>query len=218
MLGKIGAMASAVALGACSVFGIRAGTPQPAYRVIAQVGDAEIRAYGPRLAAQTEAEGDTDAARSAAFRRLAAYIFGANHGQSSIAMTAPVATSAAGASIAMTAPVATSAAPTGAPSGAHGLTMTFYMPPGFTAATLPVPNDPRVRIVTVPAQTVAVWRYSGSTSDTHVAAAHAALLSALAGSAWRPVGDVYDWFYDPPWTLPPLRRNEAVVEVTQAPK
>lgn len=212
MLGKLGAMASAVALGACSVFGIRSGTPQPAYRVIAHAGDAEIRAYGPRLAAQTEAEGDTDAARSAAFRRLAAYIFGANHGHASIAMTAPVATSAAGASIAMTAPVATSGA------GGHGLTMTFYMPAQFTAATLPVPNDPRVRIVTVPAQTVAVWRYSGSTADTHVAAAHAALLSALAGSAWRPVGSVYDWFYDPPWTLPPLRRNEAVVEVTQASK
>ena len=212
MLGKIGAMASAVALGACSVFGIRSGTPQPAYRVIAHAGDAEIRAYGPRLAAQTEAEGDTDEARGAAFRRLAAYIFGANHGHASIAMTAPVATSAAGTSIAMTAPVATSGA------DGHGLTMTFYMPAQFTAATLPVPNDPRVRIVTVPAQTVAVWRYSGSTGDSHVAAAHAALLSALAGSPWRPVGSVYDWFYDPPWTLPPLRRNEAVVEVTQAPK
>jgi hypothetical protein len=41
----------------------------------------------------------------------------------------------------------------------------------------------------------------------------AALLAALASGPWQAAGDAGDWFYDPPWTLPPLRRNEAVVAV-----
>ena len=28
-------------------------------------------------------------------------------------------------------------------------------------------------------------------------------------------GDPVVWFYDPPWTLPPLRRNEVAVRVTR---
>jgi hypothetical protein len=111
----------------------------------------------------------------------------------------------------MTAPVGTARADGG------GWTVTFYMPSKYTLQTLPVPNDPQVRIVTVPAQAVAVYRYSGFISDSNIAEARKALLAALAGSQWQPVGEVYDWFYDPPWTLPPLRRNEAVVLVATAP-
>jgi hypothetical protein len=209
MLGQVGALLSAMALTACSVFGIRDGTEEPKYQVIGHAGTVEIREYAPRLAAQTTvATADADAARSAGFRRLAGYIFGGNHGGESIAMTAPVATSQ---TIAMTAPVGT------APAGDGGWTVTFYMPAKYTPQTLPVPNDPAVRIVTVPAQTVAVYRYSGFISDSNIADARKALLAALAGSQWSPVGEVYDWFYDPPWTLPPLRRNEAVVDVSKTP-
>jgi hypothetical protein len=37
----------------------------------------------------------------------------------------------------------------------------------------------------------------------------------LAGSGYTASGDIVNWFYDPPWTLPPLRRNEAAVIVTK---
>jgi hypothetical protein len=39
-------------------------------------------------------------------------------------------------------------------------------------------------------------------------------MKGLAGSKWQPQGEPVAWFYDPPWTLPPLRRNEAAVPVT----
>jgi hypothetical protein len=39
------------------------------------------------------------------------------------------------------------------------------------------------------------------------------LLSKLQTTPYAPTGEVIDWFYDPPWTIPPLRRNEAAVPV-----
>jgi hypothetical protein len=35
----------------------------------------------------------------------------------------------------------------------------------------------------------------------------------LAGSGWQPAGAAEAWFYDPPWTIPALRRNEIAVPV-----
>jgi len=197
---------SGVALAACSVVGIRSGTEEPAYTVVQTIGTSlEIRQYGPRLAAETVVPGDEIAARSEGFRRLAGYIFGANHGAATIAMTAPVAT-APSETIAMTAPVAQAQTP-------DGWQVRFFMPAKYTLQTLPQPNDARVKIVTVPPEIYAVYRYSGSISAEAVAQAHAELRRLLQGSGYMPQGEVLNWFYDPPWTLPPLRRNEAAVVV-----
>jgi hypothetical protein len=199
---------SGLALAACSVVGIRSGTEEPAYTVVQSIGPSlEIRQYGARLAADTVVPGDEIAARSEGFRRIAAYIFGANHGAAKIDMTAPVST-APSETIAMTAPVAQAKTP-------EGWRVRFFMPAKYTMDTLPGPNDPRVKIVTVPAETYAVYRYSGTISAGEVAHAHDELLRLLAGTGYVPSGEVLNWFYDPPWTLPPLRRNEAAVVVTK---
>lgn len=197
---------SGLLLGACSVIGVRDGTEEPRFDVIDRAGAVEIRRYGPRLAAETTfaAESET-AARSEGFRRLAGYIFGGNQGAARIAMTAPVAQ--APERIAMTAPV-------GAARGADGWTIRFFMPASSTRATLPVPNDTRVTLVEAPAETVAVLRYAGVPSAAAAAEQRARLLAALGATRWQAAGEAFDWFYDPPWTLPPLRRNEAVVAVT----
>jgi len=199
---------SSLALGACSVFGVRDGTEEPRFSVIDHLGAVEIRSYGPRIAAETAVEGDEISARSQGFRLLAGYIFGGNTGKASIAMTAPVAQSS---TIAMTAPVA-------AARDAEGRwVIRFFMPASFTLATLPVPNDSRVRLVEVPGETMAVLRFSGSTAPEPVAARQAELRQSLAGSAWHPAGEVVAWFYDPPWTIPSLRRNEVAVAVAHSP-
>ena len=82
------------------------------------------------------------------------------------------------------------------------------MPAQWTLASLPVPNDPAVELVAVPAATYAVLRFTGSTSAEAVAPRRAELASALAGSGWVARGEPVAWFYDPPWTIPFLRRNE----------
>lgn len=195
-------------LGACSAFGIRGGTEEPRHSVVERLGDVEIRRYAPRLAAETTVPGDAYAARGEGFRRLAGYIFGGNQRRARIDMTAPVAQSGAvaGEGIGMTAPVAQEA-------GDAGWVIRFFLPAAL--AEPPAPNDARVRVVPVPEETVAVLRFSGTAPDGAIAARRAALMAALSGTAWRPSGAPATWFYDPPWTLPPLRRNEVAVPVTR---
>jgi hypothetical protein len=199
------AMVSGMVLAGCSAFGIREGTEQPRYTVLGLHEGVEIRRYAPRIAAETAVAAEEERARNDGFRRLARYIFGANRGQAKIDMTAPVAVQ--GQEIAMTAPVAQ------ARDTAGGWVIRFYMPSGWTMDTLPVPDDPAVTLVRVPEETVAVLRYSGYRGADSVAARQAELLRRLEGTAWRPAGRPYSWFYDPPWTLPFLRRNEAAVAV-----
>ena len=206
-------------LSACSVVGIRNGTEEPPHSLVERLGNVEIRRYAPRTAAETTVPGDAYSARGEGFRRLAGYIFGGNQGRVRIDMTAPVAQSGApagapagappGEPIAMTAPVAQA-------SDAEGWVIRFFLPAGLADA--PKPNDGRVRIVPVPAETVAVLRFGGLASDTAIAAQRATLLATLAGTRWRPAADPVTWFYDPPWTLPPLRRNEIAVPVAEAAK
>ena len=194
-----------LALGACSVVGVRSGTEQPRYDVVARLErGVEVRRYGARLAAETTvAAADGPAARGRAFRTLAAYIFGDNRPRAKIAMTAPV---EIGERIAMTAPVTTSGA-------GDRLTMRFLMPASFTVATLPEPIDPRVRIVPVDEETLAVLRFSGSTGPAAIAARTAELVAVVDGSPWQATRPAFAQFYDPPWTVPFLRRNEVAIPV-----
>jgi len=203
---RLPVLLSGLLLAACSVIGVRSGTEEPRFESVGRNGAVEIRRYGPRLAAETTvAAGSETAARSEGFRRLAGYIFGGNRSAASIALTAPVAQTSE--KIAMTAPVATTAA------GAGSWRVQFFMPASATRESLPLPNDPTVRIIEVPGETVAVLRYAGIANAEVAARQRAALLTALAAGPWRAAGAPFDWFYDPPWTVPGLRRNEAVVVV-----
>ena len=210
MLNRIAALASGIALAACSTVGIRSGTEEPAYTVTAHEGPIEIRSYGPRLAAETVVGADEEAARSTGFRRLAGYIFGGNQAKTQIAMTAPVAQAPAAQTIAMTAPVAQARDPSGS------WTVRFFLPREWTLDKLPTPTDPAVQLVTVPGETVAVLTFSGDRGADAVHAKQTELLAALGGTSWKISGTPVAWFYDPPWTLPWLRRNEVAVTV-QAP-
>lgn len=206
----IGPALMSVALSACSVIGVRSGTAEPKYRVVDRVGAIEIRHYAVRIAAETTVAGSIEHARNLGFRRLAGYIFGGNRSRATIAMTAPVAQSASQ-KIAMTAPVAQ------ARSGTGAWTIQFFMPANYTMDTLPVPNDPSVHLIEVPAEDYAVLRFSGVPDPAIVARKQAALLAALKSSRWAPTGAPVAWFYDPPWTIPFLRRNEAAVGVAIRP-
>lgn len=191
-------------LAACSVFGMRSGTEEPAFTIVS-AGQVEIRRYAPRLVAEIEVEGDEAAARNQAFRPLAAYIFGENEAAERIGMTAPVA-QAGSERIGMTAPVAQ--------SGADGRwRVGFFMPARYTEATLPRPRNAAITIRTVPAAEIAVLRFSGLPSPASVADATTRLRAALEGSEWVATGEGGAWFYDPPWTLGPLRRNEVWLPV-----
>jgi hypothetical protein len=195
-----------------SIGGVRVGTEEPHFLRRPLTDSVELRRYGPRIAAETVVAGQEDEARNLGFRRLARYIFGANHRGAEIAMTAPVAQQPSGGDeIAMTAPVAQARA------GGGGWRIRFFMPSKWTLETLPVPDDDEVRLVTVPGETVAVLRFSGDRGARAVAARTDELVQTLRDHGIEVVGDATAWFYDPPWTLPFRRRNEIAVPVGHTP-
>jgi hypothetical protein len=197
----IGAFAGLLGVAACSVFG-GAAAPEPDYDVILAEPPFELRDYGELVVARTPM---TDGS-GAAFGRLFDYISGANSGARDIAMTAPVLNTDAadGAKIAMTAPVLQSR------EGARE--MVFVLPDAMTPQTAPVPTDPRVSLATIPPRRVAVVRYSGFLSR-RAAVEEARLRDWLARRGLRPTGPAEVAGYNPPWTLPPYRRNEVLIPV-----
>ncbi|MCW1959472.1 MAG: heme-binding protein [Mycobacterium sp.] len=205
MLNKIAGALTQVAEGAGTIVGIRHGTEEPPFTVERRVCDVEIRRYGPRIAAETTIEANEEAARNEGFRRLAGYIFGGNRSKTKIAMTAPVAQE--NQKIAMTAPVAAQR------SGTGQWVIRFFMPSEYTLDTLPVPNDERVRLVEVPGERVAVLRFSGNYGPEVIAGRTEELLKTLQDDDIKTSGEPFAWFYDPPWTIPFLRRNEVVVSL-----
>jgi hypothetical protein len=190
----------------CGVFGLRL-YEEPRYQVIDRVGvHVEVRHYGTRLAAEIELP---LAGRDRAFRVLFAYIAGDNRAlaqSSRIAMTVPVQVANV-APIAMTVPVQASETP-------DKIRMRFFLPASYTLASAPTPTDSRVKIKQIADETVAVLRFSGNGRD--VADRQTELIASLAGSRWQPAGKPYALFYDAPFTVPFLRRNEAAVAVVAA--
>jgi SOUL heme-binding protein len=192
VLGSIRGLLEQVIDAAGTVVGYRHGAPEPEHSAEKVSGAVEIRRYGARIAAETTVAADEESARNAGFRRLARYIFGANHVNEKIAMTAPVSQEAAG--------------------EGHWV-IRFYMPAEKTLESLPEPDDAEVRLVTVPAETVAVRRFTGRPGRRAVAAQTAELMNTLREVGFQPTDAPSAWFYDPPWTVPPLRRNEIAVPV-----
>ncbi|KAF8056361.1 heme-binding-like protein [Scenedesmus sp. PABB004] len=142
-----------------------------------------------------------------------------------IAMTSPVVMQAGGGkgrkapgsqAIAMTSPVVMDMAGTEAlPADAAGdVRMSFVMPSKFTAATLPKPNNPDVRVREVPGHTAAVLRWRGHVRDRRVVEEKKReLLALLAAEGLSPAGELRLYQYFPPFTYGWQRVNEVVFEV-----
>lgn len=187
------------------------GVEEPDFSVSLTEGDFEVRLYASTIVAETTVSGSAWDARFAGFGPLADYIFATERAGEKIAMTAPV-TQAPREKIAMTAPV------TQQPAGSGDeWVITFTMPATYTMETLPAPANPDVRLVEVPARTMGVLSFSGIATDSDMKAAETRLLDHVREAGMKPAGDIEFAFYDPPWTLPFLRRNEAMVPVVAEP-
>lgn len=190
--------------------GLAMATEEPAYTSILQEAPFEIREYPSLIAAEVTVSGERSAAVSAGFRLLAGYIFGGNTRKQSIAMTAPVIQNESpNEKIAMTAPVMQSPDPS-------GWIIRFIMPASYTLETLPTPNDPKVRLVSLPPKRLAVVRFSGIVDDNDVEQQTAVLRTFIAKQKLTAIDTPSLARYDPPWTLWFLRRNEIMLEVTSA--
>lgn len=206
-------------------------TEHPSYARERKLGTFEIRRYAPHWVAETSVESSWEGALEEGFHRLAGYIFGKNHfapqprseavaGQGSTGpSTGPAATvQRSHGAIAMTSPVQMqrSAPLSELASGAHDAMshiITFHLPRGRTAANLPMPDDERVQLTLKPEARVAVLRYRGHHDADTMASRSLELLVALRRAGLRYRGNPQFAGYDPPSTLPLLRRNEVWVEL-----
>lgn len=180
---------------------------EPRYTVIDQQGAIELRDYAPALVAEVKVKGERKEAINQGFRMIADFIFGNNTAQTKVAMTTPVIQQATSEKIAMTAPVIQQ-------GEGDAWVVQFVMPKEYTAETLPKPNNSQVKIKPIAARQMAVIRFSGSTKDDHVIAQRTSELQAyLITHKLKAKGTPVLAFYDPPWTLPFLRRNEVMLEV-----
>lgn len=163
----------------------------PAFETLGQRDGVELRRYAPRLVAMTDVTGGFAASLDEGFRRLAGYLLGGNVPRESIAMTTPVSHQ----------------------RGQGGWRVTFAMPSRYTRDTLPRPVDDRVRLEPEPSRKMAVLRFSGRAPERKAERKMVELLARVRQQGLRPVGEPVLARYDPPVTLPFLRRNEVLVEV-----
>jgi hypothetical protein len=184
-------------------------TEEPKYTVIETSDDFELRAYDPKIIAEVLVSGSMDSASSAGFRLIADFIFGNNTaatgGNKKISMTAPVTMEPQSEKISMTTPVSM--------QQAEGQwRVHFVMPSEYTLESLPTPNNSAVTLREIPASNYAVIRFSGLAGEDKTAKKTAELMLWLKSKAILPIGKPELARYDPPWTLPFLRRNEVMVE------
>jgi hypothetical protein len=196
-------------LSACSLIGVRTWE-EPAFQTRMQEGKFEVREYEPYLVAEVLMEGDDfDRTSSAGFRILADYIFGNNMARSSTLQLAGKA-EVPSESIAMTAPVQMDQG-----EQPNQWRMAFSLPSKWTMETVPIPKDQRVRLRKVPAEKVAVLQFSGLLDSEKLGEREQELRQWVAKQEVLVTGQVRTARYDPPWTLPFLRKNEVQLRVKE---
>lgn len=177
----------------------------PDYQLVKSEKTIEIRDYPPMIFAEVEVAGPRKQAIREGFKILADYIFGNNTSAKKIEKTTPHA-GEIGEKIAMTAPVMQE-------KYMSNWKVKFVMPKKHGLETLPKPHSKKIRLVHSPAKRFAVIRFSGLASDENIKQRTEELRNYCLAEKWVPIGDVLLAFYNPPWTIPFLRRNEIMIEI-----
>lgn len=201
---------------------------EPTYKVLMTRNSSsikipyEIRSYGTRFAVEAEyTRGDQT---RTPFQILAKYIgvFGDPHneGKASIPMTAPVVMDTVkqeskGTVIDMTAPVVMG-------EKDSKQIMQFILPSSYNSlAEVPKPTNANVKVKELPPAVGAVYRYSGRYNDesNQLKAEELADQLIVDGCIKQTkddmMGNFQFWGYNPPFTVPFLRRNEIWIPLSK---
>ena len=165
----------------------------PKYTLIKKENGFEIREYGPMIIATTNVKSDYSDATSTGFRRIASYIFGGNSASMSIAMTAPVLTNT--------------------PDTEDFYEIQFVMPSEHLMEDLPQPNSQNVTLKKVKLGRTAVLRFGGWATKNRASHYQNKLGDLLAANGYTVNGTFMVAQYNSPWAIPPLRKNEIIVQI-----
>jgi hypothetical protein len=156
------------------------------YEVVKKNEIYEIRKYSDRLAIETEISN-----QGSSFRKLFNYISGNNENNEEIKMTTPV----------------TQVEKKGS------MTMQFYLPSRFNKDDIPNPSNSDVKILNVKGGYYAAITYSGRASDKNFTKHKNILENELIKKNISILSPPIKATYNSPFTLPLLRRNEAMFEI-----
>ena len=168
---------------------------EPKYNIVKKTDFYEVRQYKKRTVAEV-----IYGEEGIGFRLLFDYISGFNKGSKEVEMTIPVTQSK---EIDMTVPVTQSASD-------GKMSMRFFLPKQYSKQNAPEPNDENVKIIDLPEEYFAVISYSGFASDRNFEEHHKELKAALDRDGMVIKGPPIKATYNSPFTLPFLRRNEAM--------
>jgi hypothetical protein len=169
---------------------------EPRYTVLVSDPPFEVRRYAGFVVAQTQINGDFDAASGSGFRRIAAYIFGDNL----------QATSGTQRKIAMTAPVTLT-------PETEGWRVHFVMPSAESVQTLPQPINPQIQLRTVPEHDTVTVRFTGFTTQASIQEQTERLRAWAQARNLKLSPTAQIARYDAPLTFPWNRRNEILIDL-----
>ena len=178
---------------------------EPEYEVLQETNDYEIRKYAGYLVAETRIDGNFDRTGSAAFQRLAGYIFGDNR-----SVTATDQEDAEGVSMKMTVPVTRERIED---ESGRTTVYRFVMERAYDRETLPLPNDDRVTIAEVEGGKFAALRYRGRITEQRFKQHAEVLLTSLKRDGHKIIGEPISAVYNGPFAPPFLRRNEVLLRL-----
>jgi len=156
------------------------------YDVVKSNDIYEIRKYSDRLAVQALNTNENNS-----FRKLFNYISGDNETNEEIKMTIPVTQM----------------------ENKGNMTMQFYLPSKFNKDNVPYPSSSDVKIVNIEGGYYAVIRYSGRASNKNFIKHKKILENELKKDNISISSLAIKASYNSPFTLPMLKRNEAMFKV-----
>ena len=156
------------------------------YDVVKSSDVYEIRKYSDRLAIQVASKNGNNG-----FRKLFNYISGNNEKNQKIKMTVPVTVM----------------------EKSGNMTMQFYLPSKFNYNNIPNPTASEVEVINIEGGYYAVIRYSGRASENNFIKHKDILESELYKDGIVIKSPPIKATYNSPFTLPLMRRNEAMFRV-----
>lgn len=96
--------------------------------------------------------------------------------------------------------------------------VSFMMPASYTMETLPVPDDPNIKLRQVPARRVAAVRYSGFWSEEKYLLHKEKLEKWIKDNRYSATGEPVWARYNAPFTPWFMRRNEILIPVAAGDK
>lgn len=187
--------------GAIHALGIRT-SEMPSYTVLREDRELEIRKYTSYIVAKTFKVGAYSVSAPAAFNHLLDYLGGDNSPGAGLPL--PSAAPHSGAHIPLTMPVLYW-------PGEGGWNAAVILPGKYTYSTAPKPLDEGIELERIPAQTMAALRYSGHAEEAQIQQKFRELRGWVQSLGWRDISAPLAAQYDPPFTIPFLKRNEVLV-------